>query len=59
MAARLPGRLEKAVMEHRSILEALKSMTENRVEKAIRLHIRNTKEDIINAIFESKKVVIE
>lgn len=59
LAARLPGRLEKAVMELRSILEALKSRTENRVEKAIRLHIRNTKEDIINAIFESKKVVIE
>lgn len=49
IASTVPGRLEKSNMEHRKLMDALKKKDPELAEQCMREHIRNTKQDLVNA----------
>ena len=48
-ATKIEGRIERAFEEHVAILKAIQERDPERAENAMRKHIRNTREDVIDS----------
>jgi DNA-binding GntR family transcriptional regulator len=50
----IPGRVEKTIIEHRNILEAIKNKDVEGAEKAMKEHLNNALEDIRKSMQDSQ-----